>query len=100
VDQLIRYVNDIRDGKYKTPVGRDISVGENTPFYGYVVCDLTPEVRSWLEREEDFKPLPDGQGYYNWKSNNNLYIEVISWDKMVKDAEQRNLVFFKKLGFV
>lgn len=41
VEQIIRYVNKIRDGKYKTPQGRDILVADNTPFYGYVV-DLLP----------------------------------------------------------
>ena len=38
VQQIVRYVNDIRDGKYKTPEGRKMMVAENTPFYGYVVC--------------------------------------------------------------
>jgi hypothetical protein len=28
----------------------------------------------------------------------NMYIEVISWDKLLKDAKQRNDIFFKKLG--
>ena len=34
VQQIIRYANNIRDGKYKTPKGRKILVSENTPFYG------------------------------------------------------------------
>src|SRR3546814_19276557 len=34
VQQIVRYVNDNRDGKYKTPEGRKILVAENTPFYG------------------------------------------------------------------
>jgi hypothetical protein len=28
----------------------------------------------------------------------NLYIEVLSWDKIRKDAEMRNKIFFHKLG--
>ena len=98
VQQIVRYVNDIHDGKFKTPQGRKILVAENTPFYGFVVCDLTPKVESWLEREKDFKPMPDRQGWLNWMSNINLYVEVISWDKVVKDAEMRNKIFFQKLG--
>lgn len=62
VQQIVRYVNDIRDGKYKTPQGRKILVGDNTPFYGYVVCDLTPKIELWLQREKDFKPMPDRLG--------------------------------------
>lgn len=40
VQQIIRYVNQIREGRFKTPKGRDILVSDNTTFYGYVVCDL------------------------------------------------------------
>ena len=98
VQQIIRYVNDIRDGKYKTPQGRKIVVAENTPFYGFIVCDLTAKVESWLEREKDFKPMPDRMGWFQWVGNINLYVEVISWDKVLKDAQMRNRVFFLKLG--
>jgi hypothetical protein len=30
--------------------------------------------------------------------NVNLYVEVVSWDKVVKDAKMRNQIFFQKLG--
>jgi hypothetical protein len=98
VQQIVRYVNNIRDGKYTTPQGRKILVAENTPFYGYVVCSLTPKVEAWLEREKDFKPMPDRLGWFLWMGNINLYVEVISWDKVLKDAKMRNQIFFKKLG--
>jgi hypothetical protein len=98
VEQIIRYVNDINDGKYKTPTGRIISVGQNTPFYGYVVCDLTTKVTDWLLRNKDFTPMPDNKGWFKWYKNNNLYIEVLSWDKVLNDAELRNKIFFNKLG--
>ncbi|MCI5131239.1 MAG: ATP-binding protein [Candidatus Electrothrix sp. EH2] len=98
VQQIIRYVNSIRDGKYKTPEGRKILVSDNTPFYGYVVCDLTPKVESWLRREKNFTPMPDGLGWFDWKDNIKLYIEVIDWDKVLKDATMRNQIFFQKLG--
>lgn len=98
VQQIVRYINSIRDGKYKTPEGRKMLVAENTPFYGYVVCDLTSKVEAWLEREKDFKPMPDGLGWFQWMANINLYVEVISWDKVLKDAKMRNQIFFQKLG--
>jgi len=98
VQQIVRYVNSIRDGKYKTPEGRKILVSDNTPFYGYVVCDLTTKVETWLDREKNFKPMPDRLGWFQWLENINLYIEVISWDKVLKDAKMRNQIFFKKLG--
>ena len=98
VQQIVRYVNDIRDGKYRTAGGRDILISENTPFYGYVVCDLAKKAKAWLNREKDFTEMPDGLGYFRWYGNIKLYIEVLSWDKVLRDADMRNKIFFHKLG--
>ncbi len=98
VAQIVRYVNQMRDGKFKTPGNRDILVNANTPFYGYVVCDTSKKVADWLEREKDFTPMPDGIGWFHWYGKINLYIEVLSWTKLLRDAEMRNKIFFSKLG--
>lgn len=98
IQQIVRYVNQVREGKFKTPEGRKILIAPNTPFYGYVVCDLTSKVESWLEYEKDYKPMPDKLGWFKWHDNINLYMEVISWDKVLRDAEMRNRIFFHKLG--
>lgn len=98
VQQIIRYVNNIRDGKFKTPGGRKMLVESNTPFYGYVVCDLTTKVEEWLLREKNFKVIPDRLGWFQWIENINLYVEVLSWDKVLRDARLRNSIFFHKLG--
>jgi hypothetical protein len=100
IQQIVRYVNNIRDGKFKTPEGRKMLVEANTPFYGYVVCDLTKKVEDWLLREKNFKVMPDRLGWFQWVENINLYIEVLSWDKILRDARLRNSVFFHKLGIV
>lgn len=98
VQQIIRYVNNIRKGKYKTPKGRQIRVSENTQFYGYVMCEMTEKVRDWLKLEKNFTPMPDGMGWFTWVGNINLYMEILSWEKILKDAEMRNKIFFHKLG--
>lgn len=98
IQQIVRYVNNIRDGKYKTPEGRKMLVAESTPFYGYVICDLTSKVEKWLEREKNFKPMPDRMGWFQWLENINLYVEVLSWDKVLKDSKMRSQIFFHKLG--
>ncbi|EKE26970.1 MAG: hypothetical protein ACD_4C00101G0007 [uncultured bacterium (gcode 4)] len=97
IEQIIRYVNSIKEWKVKTPAWRDIQIWPTTPFYWYVVIDLTQKVKDWLFSTKNFKPMPDWQGWYNWFDNINLYIEIISWDKVLKDAEMRNKIFFKKL---
>ena len=87
IQQIVRYVNQIREGKFKTPTNRDILVNDTTPFYGYVVCDLTKKVKDWLQKEKNFTPMPDGLGWFNWFGNISLYMEVISWTKLLRDAE-------------
>lgn len=98
VQQIIRYVQQFRAGKFTTPKGRDVLVAENTPFYGYLVCDLPKKVADWLFYEKNFTPMPDGMGYFQWFPNIKLYMEVLSWTKVLADAEMRNKVFFHKLG--
>lgn len=98
IDQLIGYVVDIREGKHTTPSGRPCLVDENTPAYGYIICDITPRVRDWLTIEKSFTPMSDGFGWFAWAQGTKLYIEVISWDKVIKDAMIRHKIFFKKLG--
>ena len=71
------------DGKFKTPEGMKILVAPNTPFYGSVVCDLTAKVERWLDRER-ISSMPDKHGRFSWKGNVNLYIEVLSWEKVLK----------------
>ena len=73
VDQIIRYVRKIRNGDFKTPEGREVNIEENTPFYGYIVCDLNNKVRDWLEEVHDFTPMPDKNGYFNRHKKLNLY---------------------------
>lgn len=98
VQQIIRYVNQFRAGRIKTPRGRDVLVADTTPFYGYVVCDIPRKVADWLLDEKNFTPMPDGLGYFQWYGNIKLYVEVLSWTKVYADAEMRNKVFFHKLG--
>jgi hypothetical protein len=98
VQQIVRYVNNVKKGKFKTPKGRQIQVADNTPFYGYVMCEITEKVKEWLKMEKEFTPMPDGGGWFRWFGNNNLYMEVLSWDKVLRDAEMRNSIFFHKLG--
>lgn len=98
VDQVVKYANALRAGKFKQPGNRPIHTDLNTQIYAYIVIDFTEKVKHWLEFEEDFSPMPDGLGYYKWRTNTNLYIEVLSWDKLLKDAKLRNSIFSQKLG--
>jgi len=41
--------------------------------------------------------MPDGEGYYGYSPRHSAYIRVISFKKMLRDAEQRNQAFFDQL---
>jgi len=98
VDQVERYVEDLLGGKIMNRKGRTINITKDTPFYIYIISDLTPTLVKILERR-DFYKTPDGQGYYAFKSRRyNGYIEVMSFEKVKNDARKRNQILFDKLG--
>ena len=45
----------------------------------------------------NLNPTPDNEGFFGFNQNYGAYIEVISYDKLWKDAEDRNRVLFDKL---
>ena len=94
--QIANYVDKIRKKDFKTPEGRTINVNENTPAFGYLICDLTKKIHEFCN-DFDLTLSPDNQGYFGYHKGYKIYFEVISFDKLVKDAEQRNKIFFKKL---
>jgi len=96
--QLGKYVKDIRAGKYEMPEGLEtVKVNENTPVYGYVVCDLTARIKEFAEENHSLTPSPDQEGYFGYHKGFRMYIEVISFKKLMNDATLRNKIFFKKL---
>ena len=43
-------------------------------------------------------PTPDSLGFFGYNTNLGVYVEVLSFDKLVSDARKRNSVLFEKLG--
>ncbi len=97
LSQVYSYIRDIRAGKVVTFDGRPIDIKETTPFYVWVVCDLTKSARDMAE-EYGFRDTPDGVGMFNLHSNFNAHIELIPFEKMVDDAEKRNRILFETLN--
>ena len=77
-EQVIKYITKIRDSKALDKDGRLIPINENTPFYAYIICDRTENLRHYAENMYDYTPTPDGLGYFNFNKNLKAYIEVIS----------------------
>lgn len=94
--QVMKYIETIKEGKEKNRRGRPIEVTPTTHFYCYLMCDVTEKLRKILKRM-GFLEAPDGQGLFHYAQNHNAYIEVMSYNKMLRLAEQRNRILFDKL---
>ena len=99
IGQIYEYAKLIRDGNARTSEGRPIMVHPSTLFFGYLICDLTEKLRDCAEGH-DLKESPDKMGFYAYHSAYNVYLEVISFDKLLRDAKQRNRILFDKLNIL
>ena len=97
IAQVYSYIRQIRSGKYTNKDGRLISLREDTPFYAYIICDLTPDIQNFAVNSSLIS-TPDLQGYFGFNPGLKTYIEVLSFNKLIRDAKQRNRILFKKLG--
>lgn len=95
--QIAKYIDDINSGRAMTPDGRPLPIAPNLPFYCYIICDITPKIKEWANHFE-LQETPDNLGFFGYKRHYGAYCEVISYDKLLIDAEKRNKAFFKKLG--
>lgn len=100
VKQVRKYINEVVEGKIKKN-GRKIEANKSTPFYCYIVADITDSLMSILV-EETFTKMPDGMGYFKFYSSEILpykaYIEVLPFKKIIKNAKERNKILFDKLN--
>lgn len=98
VEQAIGYLNRIRNGKVFTKSGRPIPESEDIPGFCYVIADLTPSVKERCRVHHDFVETADHMGFFGYKKNSKAYVEVISLERLVNSAKERNRAFFDKLG--
>lgn len=97
IEQLLGYIDKLSSNKVTDKNGRIIHVGENTQYYLYAVCDITPHLLK-VAKYQDFKETPDKMGLYKYHDKMHAYIEILSYDKIIIDAEKRNRILFDKLG--
>lgn len=97
IDQALGYLERIREGRVTTKSGRPIPGNTDIPGYCYVLCDLTESMHRRCRRA-NLRITSDGMGYFGYNEPSHAYIEVISFDQLVKAARERNRAFFDKLG--
>ena len=96
IRQVFKYVQEIKDGKKKKAKGRPFGNVQNVAFYCYVIADLTDSMKD-AALGSGLISTPDNEGYFGYNQGYGAYIEVISYDKLLKDAKERNQILFDKL---
>lgn len=97
IEQALGYLERIRAGNAQTKSGRPIPKSENIPGFCYAICDITPTIENRC-KILGLTPTYDYSGYFGYNQNFRAYLEVISFDRLVNSAKERNKAFFDKLG--
>lgn len=97
IEQALSYLERIREGKVKLANGRVVRLPDNIPGFCYIIGDLTPRMEKCC-RLHTLTLTNDNLGYFGYNPNYKAYIEVISFERLIKTAKQRNRAFFDKLG--
>lgn len=97
IEQALGYLERIRNGGVTTSSGRPIPENTQIPGFCYVLCDLTPSVKSRCIIHDAIE-TSDKLGYFFYHKAFGAYVEVISFDGLVNRAKARNRAFFDQLG--
>ncbi len=97
IEQALGYLERIRSGKVTTQSGRPIPKCDDIPGFCYAICDITPTVEKRCMLL-GLTPTHDHLGYFGYNPNYKSYLEVISFDRLINSAKERNKAFFDKLG--
>jgi len=97
IQQCLDYVKRVRTGSVLSSSGRPIPPTRDQPAFCYILADLTSTMVSRCEYAT-LRPTHDGMGYFGFNEPHKAYIEVMSFDRLVKSATERNRAFFDKLG--
>ena len=97
IEQTCGYVEELKGGRVVDRRGRTLNVPAHTPFYAYIICDLTPTLKT-MAKFAGLTQTPDCDGYFGYSANDGVYVEIISFNKLVDDARKHNAALFEKLG--
>lgn len=95
--QALNYLDEVRKGNMKTSTGHPIPKSETLPGFCYIICDVLSSVET-RRKIHQLKTTSDGLGYFGYNPEYNAYIEVITYDRLVNSATERNKAFFDRLG--
>ena len=97
IEQAFNLIDRIRKGRVEKD-GRPIRVrSESIPAWAYIVCDLTDSLKQ-IARFRGLLDTVDGEGKYQYFPDLKIYVEIISYDKLLSDAKKRNRVLFERMN--
>lgn len=97
IQQSLDYLERVREGQVKTKTGLLIPASQSIPGYCYILCDLTEKMVKRC-KSANLTVTADGMGYFGYNNSYKAYIEVISFNQLVRAAAERNRAFFDVLG--
>ena len=97
ITQIYRYIETIRAGKALDRKGRPVNIPQGTPFFAYIICDITPSL-IMQAKSAGFRPTADARGFFGYNDPFGVYVDIVSFDKLIDDAKRRNAILFDKLG--
>ena len=98
--QVFEYVENVRTGKAHKTDGITLDIKPQTPFFIYIVADATPTLKKQIQNANIFTPTAEAGGYFGYAKDYNAYIEIMSFEKLIRDAEKKNYIWFKHLGIL
>ena len=76
-----------------------ITINPNIQKQIFIIADLTSTFEVIIRKNYGWlMKASDGTGYFGYEPSSHSYIEIISYEKLLKDAKNRNRIFFDKLG--
>ena len=67
IDQVVDYIEKIRLGHALRKDGTQIVIQDNTPCFAYIICQITPNLKS-ICRKREFLKTYDKMGYFSYHS--------------------------------
>ncbi|MCC6393499.1 MAG: hypothetical protein IT167_23060 [Bryobacterales bacterium] len=88
ISQVYAYIERIRDGKAKDRNGRPITIPDRTPFFAYIVCDLTPTCKRQA-KAAGFRQTADAAGYFGYNDNYGVYVDIVPFEKTPRRRQEK-----------
>jgi hypothetical protein len=94
--QIEEYIRELLGNDAVDIDGRPIRLSPNVRFHCYLVADRKGKLASWTS---SWAPTADGRGrIHTLQGDYKGFIELIEWDQLINDAEERNKAFFDRMG--